>query len=603
MELMKSLMHLLREVLHDMGDLCCVSTIRDFETISKRVEYEGLSFLTITLPALAKEFERALDVGSVRSSDFLGFSKKGRLPRFCGGFFDLVFDRETGHLLSTPSHVAILAVRQILLSCKKFEAECTPYRVRKCVEGYLVTDIDLSTHYCELPDFWLETVTDVAKVLFGPVLNELEKSLSKDPCFLVPKHGPGTTSSGTKANAKFEDLHWTDRLSKHFSPYDFLIPSWKDDRIERIDHYHPGIEPPVRVVTVPKTLKTPRIIAIEPVHMQYMQQSLLEVLVPLLESRRMYGSLGFTDQSVSQNLALKSSIDGTLATLDLSEASDRVANPMVEAMLKSWPILSDMIQCMRTTHADVPGHGVQPIFKFASMGSALCFPIEAMVFLTLSFMSVHGSASVQTMKRNRCGFLRRVRIYGDDIIVPVGMAQTLACEFSAFGLKINEHKSFWTGKFRESCGGDFYEGTDVKPLYIKCEPPTSRHQVREVESTVSFRNLCYKAGMWRTAAYLDKCISSFAPFPVVDDASPVLGRVSFLTKGRPIEKMCKNLHRPLVFGMVPKRTIPKSKLDGYGALMKFFLKRGDEPFFRQDHLEFDGRPISVAITNRWASAG
>jgi hypothetical protein len=602
MELMKSLMQLLSEVLADMGDLCCVSTTRDFETISRRVKYEGLSFLTITLPALAKEFERALDVGSVRSSDFLGFSKKGRLPRFCGGFFDQIFDRETGHLLSTPSHASILAVRQIFLSCKKFEAECTPSRVRKCVESYLVTDIDLATHYAELPDFWLETVSVVSSILFGPVLSRLEKDL-QNPHFLVPKHGPGTTSSGTKANAKFEDLCWTDRLSKYFSFSDYLIPSWNDDRVERVKQYHPGIEPPVRVVTVPKTLKTPRIIAIEPVHMQYMQQAMMEVLVPLLESPRMYGSIGFTDQSVSQNLALKSSIDGTLATLDLSEASDRVANPMVEAMLAPWPTLSGMVQCMRSTHADIPGFGVQPIFKFASMGSALCFPIEAMVFLTLAFMSVHGSASVQTMKRSRCSFLRRVRIYGDDIIVPVGMAQTLAYEFSAFGLKINEHKSFWTGKFRESCGGDFYEGTAVKPLYIKCEPPTSKRQVRQVEATVSYRNQCYMVGMWRTAAYLDKCITNFAPFPVVAKTSPVLGRVSFLTNGRPIEKICKDLHRPLVYGMVPKRVIPRSKLDGYGALMKFFLKRGVEPFFRPDHLEFDGRPISAAITNRWASAG
>jgi hypothetical protein len=395
-------------------------------------------------------------------------------------------------------------------------------------------------------------------------------------------------------------LFWTDRLSKYFSFSDFLIPSWNDDRVESVHQYHPGTEPPVRVVTVPKTLKTPRIIAIEPVHMQYMQQGILEMLVPLLESRKMYGSLGFTEQKVSQDLALKASIDGSLATLDLSEASDRVANPIVEYMLSPWPTLSGMVQSMRTTHADVPGYGVQPIFKFASMGSALCFPIEAMVFLTLAFMSKYGSASVPTMKRNRCDFLRRVRIYGDDIICPVNMAQTLACEFSAFGLKINEHKSFWTGKFRESCGGDYYDGYDVKPLYIKTVVPTSKRHVREVESTVSFRNLCYEKGMWRTARYLDKCIESFAPFPVVDKTSPVLGRLSFLMKWRPVTKMCKNLHHPLVFGMVPKRKLPKSPLDGYGALMKFFLKRGLDPFFKKDHLEYDGRPIVVTINNRWA---
>jgi hypothetical protein len=596
---MKSLMHLCEKVLLDLGDLCCVSTIRDRQTIEERVKHEGLSFLTITLPAFCRDFERALDLGDCKSIDFLGFSKKGRLPRFLGGFFDLVFDRLDGRIRTCPSTHAIFAIRQACLQFKKFRADCTPSRVKSCLENYVLTDIDLGDLYETIPDYYLEAASKASRALFQPVLSGLERGLS-DPRSVIPRHGPGTTSCGTKANRKYDHLGWTDRLHEWFAASDFVIPSWNDDRYAALNQYRPGREPPVRVVTVPKTLKTPRIIAIEPVHMQYVQQGIMEKLVPCLESRLMFDSIGFTDQSVSQRLAQQGSIDGLTATIDLSEASDRVSNQFVIRMLDSWPTLSGMVQACRSTSADVPGYGVIPLAKFASMGSALCFPIEAMVFLTIIFLSQHGHLSYYKMKNRRESFLRQVRVYGDDIVIPVEWMQSVSRELTTFGLKVNQHKSFGTGKFRESCGGDYYDGVSVKPTYIKCDIPTTRHQVPEVTATVKFRNLIYKEGMWRTAKHIDQCIRNFAPFPVVSDTSPLLGRYSFL--GVPTERVCKNLHRPIAFGMVAKRTKPSSPLDGYGALMKFFLKRGSDPIFSKDHLERDGRPKVVAMNLRWASS-
>nr|QDH86857.1 MAG: hypothetical protein H2BulkLitter115474_000002 [Leviviridae sp.] len=40
-----------------------VSDLRDLKTIKSRVMSEGLSFLTITLPAFCSAFERALETG------------------------------------------------------------------------------------------------------------------------------------------------------------------------------------------------------------------------------------------------------------------------------------------------------------------------------------------------------------------------------------------------------------------------------------------------------------------------------------------------------------------------------------------------------------
>jgi len=598
---MKSLVRLFQVVSHHYGEVCGISTIRDFQTVTERVEHEGLSFLTIALPAYCKDFERSLADGRLRSDLFNFWKKRKGTPQFLRGFLELVFNSD-GLLRDKPNIEAIEGIRQICLMYKKFRAECTPKRVYSTLSGYVTTDLDVAEHYDEIGQHLLDDFVENAEILFSPVLRQLESDLSQDPSFIVPRHGPGTTADSTIGNNKYNWLTWTERLSKFFNANDYLLSSLKsDDRASKINILKPGAEPPVRVITVPKTLKAPRIIAIEPVHMQYMQQGVLEVLIPLLESRKMFSSLGFTDQSINQRLAALASRTQSLATLDLSEASDRVHNELVKLMLLKFPTLSGIVQATRSERADVPGFGSITLSKFASMGSALCFPIEAMVFLTIMSVAWRKGSTVHAFKRNRWRFLKAVRVYGDDIIVPNDFAIPAKNSLELFGLKVNTAKSFWTGKFRESCGADYYDGEEVKPLYVKCSPPTSRGSVDDVQSTVSIRNLFYERGLWSVAAYLDDCIKGIAPFPTVDKTSPILGRFSYLYDPSQY-RLDKYLHRPVAFGMVAKATKPSMPLDGYGALMKFFLKRGLDPIFSKDHLLRDGRPRSAAISLRWAPA-
>nr|QDH86528.1 MAG: hypothetical protein H1RhizoLitter3877_000004 [Leviviridae sp.] len=64
--------------------------------------------------------------------------------------------------------------------------------------------------------------------------------------------------------------------------------------------------------------------------------------------------------------------------------------------------------------------------------------------------------------------------------------------------------------------------------------------------------------------------------------------------------MCEKLQIPLVKGFVVSSRLPVSKLEGPGALVKFFIKAGDLPIFNEDHLIRAGRPVSVDIKTRWA---
>lgn len=57
----------------DADERCSVSTARDFDTVTRRVEHEGESFFTMALPAFGKDFERSLEEGVIPSSLFTGW--------------------------------------------------------------------------------------------------------------------------------------------------------------------------------------------------------------------------------------------------------------------------------------------------------------------------------------------------------------------------------------------------------------------------------------------------------------------------------------------------------------------------------------------------
>jgi len=236
------------------------------------------------------------------------------------------------------------------------------------------------------------------------------------------------------------------------------------------------------------------------------------------------------------------------------------------------------------------------------MGSALCFPIEAMVFTTVIFLGIQNALRRPLTKKDIKSFKGQVRVYGDDIIVPVVYVADVVRALESFGFRVNTSKSFWTGKFRESCGKEYYDGEDVSIVRVRSLLPTSRRDVGAVVSTVSLRNQLYKAGSWATVRWLDRWIERVIPFPTVEPTSPVLGKHSFLGYQAERVETGSNMQRPLVRGAVLKSTLPVNKVDEEFALLKYFLKRGDLPIADREHLTRSGRPDSIDIKIRWASA-
>jgi len=597
---MKSLITLWQLMADDLAIGCCTSATRDLNTVMSRCEDEGVSFLTITLPNFGKDFEKSLDLGKVDPSAFLGFSRKQGLPRFLGGFLDLIFDRASGVLLDVPNVDAIYAVRQLTLTFAKINLPCSPARVKSALDQYVECEKDVRSNDALMDEQGIARFKRVAALLWSNVFADMEKSIADGT--IVPKHGPGATADRLAGNRKYDQREWTQRLDRIFPVGDFLLPNYRYYKyLARVDILEPGSERPVRVITVPKTLKTPRIIAIEPTCMQYVQQAISERLVEDLQNRQLcMDFIGFSDQVPNRTLAKKGSRNGSLATLDLSEASDRVSNRLVQFLFSGYGFLSEGIQACRSSKADVDGEVID-LAKFASMGSALCFPVEALVFTTLIFCGIEETLNRPLTLKDLKGLEGRVRVYGDDIIVPVEFVHSSIKWLEDFGLKVNKGKSFWTGKFRESCGGDFYDGHWVTPVRVREMIPSSRStSPGGLISTVSLRNQLYDAGLWRAARYLDSLLERLIPFPAVARTSPALGRHSHL--GYDTHKVCPKLHRPLVKAFAVRPTNPPSRLDDIGALVKFFLKRGELPFADERHLERYGRDQAVNIKLGWAPA-
>jgi hypothetical protein len=664
---MISLMSLWRELAQECASWCGTSTDLDLKKVEARVEAEGDEFFSITLPKFCRDFERSLELGSVAPGLFLDFKKRGGLPLFLRGFLEQIFDTY-GVLLDEPSIECISAVRELTLVFGKIARPCKPSRVRRAMQQFVEIEAELKAFDTNSLEEFLPRFRKASTLLWADVFSHVENSLlethsltdtwveaqgtsgrdvdpmdvilglphvgslvtetlrkekgrlfverkfvdSRQSLLLVPRHGPGATADRLRGNAKYTISQWPLRLESVFPYGDYALPSWRFyDQLDHVQFLEPETEIPVKVIDVPKTPKTPRIIAIEPTAMQYAQQAFFAQFIYAIEGEDRCSAptgakacdlgkffIGFADQEPNRFLAAKGSRDGSLATLDLSEASDRVLNEHVLLLFERFPRLSEAIQATRSTKARVPGHGVIPLTKFASMGSALCFPVEAMVFTTIVFAAIAYELRTPVDRALIMSMHGKVRVYGDDIVVPVEYVQRVTQFLELFGLKVNKAKSFWNGKFRESCGGDYYNGEWVTPIRLRHDLPQSLSDVDGVVGLVAFRNLLYWGGYWSTAKFLDDYLENLfrGYYPVVADTSSVLGRQSLWHYKA--ESIHPELHDPRVRGWVPIYRTPKSPTSGIGALMKFMLKQGIVPSQDLNHLERQGRPEVARIKLR-----
>lgn len=507
-----------------------ISFEKDLSYLRRVSKQRGLPFFTDVLPRTGRWLDRALDTGHLSIHEGLpqGFPVIGTGPKLFGGLFLKVFD-ELGMLRFDADAEAVLFLRTILYGFKKILIPHTASQLKETLDAFYDIEARLpSSHSCswdsDIPTWegrfghplwgiqW--PIPEAEQTRFGFLDRNAPGQSDRfdwdhlrafarycvsalgtpDWWAIIPKHGPGAVSEGGKV-VKYDFDHWPRKLQLFF-PFDWFATG---DLSGNPDNMPEEREVSSRLVAVPKTANGPRLICCEPVAHQWIQQGILRWLEDRLSTTLFRHSVNLRSQELSKQRALDASIDGSEMTMDLSSASDRLSCRLVEYLFQGSEILDGMHACRTRTmtqnlSADHPKMIV--LRKFSTMGSALTFPVQSIVFTMLCVYALrHAEGRTWNFDGIEDDF-KRVRVYGDDIIAPTHAYSAIKLLLEECGLKVNADKTYTGHSFRESCGCDAFNGVDVTPpriLQLYDGSPSSTATL--IETSNNF----HKKGFWKTA--------------------------------------------------------------------------------------------------------
>lgn len=272
--------------------------------------------------------------------------------------------------------------------------------------------------------------------------------------------GASTSRNRTSSHPAGKYLGQADVTSSAYEIFeDFLddIPGWDIMGANVVFNVVPGNV----MFTVPKKTDIDRCACKEPDINMWLQKGVGAYIRKCLRKT----GINLNDQSINRSLARKGSFDQSLATLDLSSASDSVSRELVALLLPvNWFTILDSIRS-RVTNINGEEHRNE---MFSSMGNGFTFELESLLFYTLARATAYFR-----------GIPGVISVYGDDIIAPTPLYHDLVWVLKYFGFSVNPDKSWHEGPFRESCGGHYIDGRDITPFYIK-EPIRTLPQLIDV---------------------------------------------------------------------------------------------------------------------------
>lgn len=589
---------------------------RDFRTIERRFEDEGFSFLAKTLPALFDAIVDGLRVGEFACPRNFKKVPRGSIPRFLSGMICKIFDPVTGRVVEHDEDL-VISLSQLLRLFKKTELDDS--QVAKldehAVQSFFGTESKVLTSIDARLSYRLQSIARY-------VLMHLNRDVSTLTC----KHGPGAVAEKVRGNQKWSlltDCVLGDTIMDRFGFSDFgllerihLREYDSTDFGRQLDLFEPqqvASSGMARLVTVAKDSRARRTITVEPLMNQFVQQGLNQRLREDIEKCPILSQcLDLTDQSENNKLAQVGSMHDTYATIDLKSASDLLSRKLVEVVFSHWP---DFCQAMMECRSPFVQHNgcVRRISKYAGMGNATTFPVQSIVFALVSINAILDSDGQRLSYRNVKRAARRIRIFGDDIIIESQYARQVCSGLESAGLIVNRSKSFLNGNFKESCGTDFYRGVLVTPGYLRYLPDHYKVEPRAVASGVALANLFRMRGYYAASDRLRQWVESYFGRKL-----PYVSYIPFLSKGKdyvqdtdsPValgwtdrrgrvshEKWDSRLHQWLQKAPVVQPVSTADCIDGLPALMKFF----HVPMLGRDrtHLSSTTLRYQTKISWRW----
>lgn len=310
----------------------------------------------------------------------------------------------------------------------------------------------------------LSNLQTIAQTLIGNLLRDFEHHWLED----------GTFSNGASMGFKLQDAAPYKKFAGQatVTPRMYALavgivktdPNWYGYCLERFgcEENFFKVVPGNGLFTVPKNSEIDRAACKEPDMNMYAQKA----CGGFIRRRLRAVGIDLNDQTRNQELARLGSLDGSLATIDLSSASDSISDRLVWSLLP--PHIYSFLDVIRSHRAVLPDGTTRRWGLFSTMGNGFTFELE-----TLLFWSIAKACALLA------GNTGTISIYGDDIIVPSEIAESVINALEAFGFIPNRKKTFTTGFFRESCGAHYYRGIDVKPFYIR-QPITGLRELLHI---------------------------------------------------------------------------------------------------------------------------
>lgn len=152
-----------------------------------------------------------------------------------------------------------------------------------------------------------------------------------------------------------------------------------------------------------------------------------------------------------------------LATIDLRKASQMIASNVVKTVFP--PIWFDFMDKTRAHNTQI-GEFIHKNQLFSSMGNGYTFEMETILFLGILMTLPHN----QFLNEGPDGMVKGyISVFGDDIICHNDDVALLLERLEYFGFEVNTSKSYMSPQlpFRESCGADYWDGTNVRPIYLR----------------------------------------------------------------------------------------------------------------------------------------
>ena len=602
-----------------------------------RANEEGT--LLLELPDLCTLLETCLERGSCHWYDdyrrfalstkhvaeFCGFPWYQVYPSIFGRIWSQIFDSQGFVNDSTSTALSIRCFRQLCKGFKKYRVDCPKEKHDDAIRGFVSIEQELISprlswgfddlvcnrnypHLCDVGIRVLQLNGSSHRLGSGcwgeggilrdlsfiqSLADRIARSFQVTSSGFKPRHGPGAVAEKFR-ESKYEFPAWPQRLENHF-PYDvYGMLNWMDagpfpdPEMTRLcfkvfgNDYSHFLDIPAKLIAVPKSYKGPRLIASEPISAQYVQQGIMQEIRKCLKRTPLRHSIDFTSQEPSREMVLTASRDLDFSTIDLSSASDRLSCAVVESIFRTNFSFLEKLNAARTPSVAIElddNKSVIELKKFAAQGAAFTFPVQSIVYAII----VGGVLLADDPSARLSDIFRKVRVYGDDMIVPSHVFRRVCSALEALQLKVNGDKSFHQGSFRESCGMDAFGGEDVSVANILDLPLKEVDQeagklqpvvFESIVSTVEAGNSFYMKGFIHTSRVLHEMIPGRLRKRIawVDHTSTILGSVGS-GNNRHLQRRYNHSWQCLevfIFGVESK--VEKTSPDGSTRLLQWIIE-------------------------------